>query len=427
MEIVPRLPSERVVRAVLGVSVILISTLSLAVALGFAETSPAHILVACLIGALLAAVLTRPLLKANAASRVEGSLDRFECIAVASGKSLFVAGLLAIIPRGFAAHVLGVVALVFALALAVVAMWRDRARVRFLRRVYAKEEPELCVERDTDVKGFELLPPVLSGTITDAVIAHVVRTSTYRTSGGPRPIARVVASLPKMIARLDLRSRTFAALAGVLVMATPLVLTSPLWHTPAVRAAVRVVEVPVAPSCAAAGPYFEDRLEAVEGIGRATLLTHDRDPSIAQGDGVLLVVPPSGGLASETTKARALAVARAVPCTDPLALTIADPSLRAFSIDATLTVEPGMDESAVLRDAEEQVRELFEANARSVYNEHVGFGASEKMLGYRVRYALKRVAGVKSAHVLIDGSEEDATLEPRDFPTLGALSLHAVR
>lgn len=427
MEIVPRLPSERVVRSVLGISVALVFALSLTVTLGFAESSVMHVAIAWAFGVPLALVLTRPLMKADAASRVEGSLDRFEHIAVAAGKSLFIAGLLAVVPRGTAAHVLGVVALVFALALVSVAMWRDRIRARFLRSVYAKEHPGFRVERDRDVHGYELLPPVLSGMITDAVIAHVAEAATYRTSGGPRPIARVTASLAKMMSRLDKRSRVGAALAGVLVMATPLVMTSPLWHTPVAHASLVAIEVPVAPSCAAAGPYFEDRLEAAPGIGRAALLTTAQDETIAAGDGVLLIVPDHGGVASDTTKARALAIARAIPCSDPLAITVADPNLRAFHLDATLTLEPDASESEVLRDADEQVRELFEPNVRAVYNEHFGFGATEKMLGYRARYALKRVPGVKSVHLIIDGDETDAVLGPRDFPTLASLTLHSVR
>jgi hypothetical protein len=425
MEIVPRLPSERVVRAVLGVSVVLVAALSLCVAFGFAEFSPAHFVVASAIGALLAAFLVRPLLRANAASRAEGSLDRFECVAVAAGRSLFVAGLLTVVARAPFAHVLGFVALGVALALVVTAMWRDRMRARFLRRVYAKEHEHLRIARDADVRGYELLPPLLSGMITDAVLAHVDMTATYRTSGAPRPIARVTASLSRMLARLEKRSRTSAGLAGVLVTATFVTSgASPLWHPPDPPRGTMMVEVPVAPSCAAAGPYFSERLEQIDGVARAALLTHSEDATIAPGDGVLLVAPNGGGIASDTLKAHALAVARSIPCNDPLALTVADPSVRSFAVDATLSLEPEVDEPTALADANAAVRELFEPNARAVFAEHVGFGATEKLFGYRVRFALRRVAGVKSAKLTVDGSDRDVALAPRDFPTLASLTLH---
>ncbi len=259
--------------------------------------------------------------------------------------------------------------------------------------------------------------------ITDAVIAHVEPTAaTYRTSSGPRPLARVTAALPAMLARLDKRSRIGAALSGVLAMATPVVMTSPLWHPPVAPAFLESVEVPVAPSCAEAAPYFSERLQSLEGVGRATLLTHRDDPSIAEGDGVILLVPSSGGTASDVMKSHALAVARSIPCTDKLALTISDPTFRAFDIHATLTLDASTDDEAAVRDAQDQLREIFEPNTRAIFNEHVGFGSTEKLLGSRVRYALKRVPGVKSVTVTFNGAD-DAPLAPRDFPTLASLDV----
>jgi len=428
VQILPRAPSERVARAVLLASIVVTSALSFAVVLSFAEPKAAHVVVACAIASLLAVVLTRPLVKANHASRVEGSLDRFECVALASSKSLFVAGLLAVVPRASIAHGLGVVALVYALGLVLIVVARDRARALFLRRVYENEHERLRIERDDDVCGYELLPPVVSGTITDAVIAHVEPTTTYRSSGGPRPIARVTKSLATMLARIDKRSRVAAALAGVLVMATPIVMTSPLWHPPqAPPIDVHSVEIPVAPTCADAAPYFSERIEALDGVGRATLLTHRDDPTIVEGDGVILLVTQTGELARDAMKSRALEVARSIPCTNKLALTVVDPTLRSFDLEAILIIDRGMDEATVAADANAEVREIFEPSARAIFNERVGFGATEKMLGYRVRYALRRVVGVRSVRLFVDGSDADPLLTPREFPRIASLKLHVTR
>lgn len=63
-----------------------------------------------------------------------------------------------------------------------------------------------------------------------------------------------------------------------------------------------------------------------------------------------------------------------------LELTIESSRNRAFDVRAVLALEPGANEASVLHDADEQVRELFEPNARSVYNEHLRFGAAESHL-----------------------------------------------
>ncbi len=476
MELVPRPLSERVVRGVLGSSVAMIAALCTAFALDVAGAScvvtvttslvvgafaivavrdayafwipvVASLLAtyalafglhdhagrdatAACVGAVFAAILIRPISRMHATTRIEGALDRFECVSITAGRSLFVVGVVAFLLREPALRAVSAVAATFGLALLGHATLRDRARVRFLRSVYAKEEPSYRIERDTDVRGYELLPPVLSGTITSAVIAHVnASPDTYRTSGGPRPLARVTSTLPGMLVRIEKRTRFAATLVGAFLSTTAVIAVTPFdWGTgkPAVaHAAVAPLE---APACRDARPYFSDEIQTkVDGIARATLLTGTQDPSIAPGAGVLVIVPTKGHAISDYVRARSLALAHGAPCKDKLSLRVEEAVYRSFAIDVTLVIEPGADEAAVRRDADEQVRELFERDARAVYNEHFAFGDAEKTFGYRIRHALRHVLGVKSVRLLIDGADKEVPLGPRDFPELASLAVHTSR
>ena len=432
MELQPRLPSERAIRSVVaGVG-------SLAAVSGYAfaidlvrASSVATVAAAVVLGSLMAwFVLIRPLVRVERATRVESALDRFECVARSASRTLLVCAALGLFARGALSHVLSVVSCVACLSVIAMAALRDRARVRALRRIYAGEDPSLRVVRDVDVRGYELLPPVLSGTLTNAVIAHVRSPSapvTYRDSHGPRPLARCDVALPKMLKRVTRRARASAGLAaGALGCALLLPFASHAHATRLANASVGATAIDV-PACTDARVYFADRLEN-GGFGRATLLTHAQDPSIAAGQGVLLVVP-QGQLrpATASEKDRALAIARDIPCKDKLALRVEDAQLRPFTVEATLVLEPAADEARVLSDATEQVRELFLPDSRTIFNEHTGFGESEKTFGYRVRHVLHHVQGVRGVRLTVNGSEHDLALEPRDFPTLESLTLHAER
>jgi len=411
------MPSERVVRAMLGVSVATIAAVTVGAGYGSLGRPGVALGLAC------AWLLARPLREADVASRVEGALDRLECVAVVSARSVFVAGLCALLTREAWVHLLGAAGVVFAFGLLALALVRDRARMRFLERVYANDHPSLRVERDADVRGWELLPPVVSGVITDAVIAHATAASaTYRTSDGPRPLARVASSLPRMMARLERRTRLAGALACGLACAASLVVVVP----PSARAtaAPRAFSCVIAPACRDAVPYFEDRLESLPGVTRATLLTHARDPNVAEGHGVILLAADPK---ADTTRANALALARSIPCREPLELTVEEARDRRFDVRAELVLEPGADRAATLRDAEARVRALFQPASRTVESEPVRLGVEEKTFGYRVRHALRHVTGVQAVRLTIDGRDADVPLAPRDFPTLGSLALSVAK
>ncbi len=374
--------------------------------------------------AVVAVLLVHPLSRAHGASALEAALDRFECVALLAGRSLFVVGIFGVLAHHVFVRTTGMAALCMALGLLAYVLWRDRARTRFLTRVYGKRDPSFRIERDDDVMGFELLPPLLSGTITDAVIAEVRPSATYRTSDGPRPVARVLSSLPRMLARLDRRTRIASTLTFALVCCSSLALITPFEWSSQPSRAVPSKPMPTAPTCHDARGYFAERLTSeVPGVGRATLLTHMEDASIAPNEGVILLVPHDASI-DEATRSRALAVAGAIPCRDKLALRVEEPRYRNFVVDAAVVVDPSANRDAVLRDADEQVRELFQPDARAVYNEHIDFGNVEKTFGYRLRHALRHVHGVRSVRLSINGGGDvDIPLGPRDFPRLQSLTL----
>ncbi|HEX4515176.1 MAG TPA: hypothetical protein VH054_16635 [Polyangiaceae bacterium] len=407
MELVPKIPSERLIRGV--------QLSSALVAIGLVVAAPNGLWK--IVAAAVALVIWRPMIRGRALA-IEGALDRLESVLVASSRSVSLAALFAFVAGGAIVRGLAVVAFAFAIALAVFALVRDRARSRFLARVYTGEVPELRVERDTEVRGFELLPPVLSGTITDAVIAHVSTRKDYRTSHGPRPLARVTRSFTKMAARLAKRQRAAVFGPSVALSCGALAVVVP-WSTSA-PARVETKSAITAPACRDAIPYFEERLQAIPGVGRATVVVREHD-------GLVVYVPKAGTTATPALDANVLGIARSIACDDKLELTLAQPRYVAFDVSAELTVDEDADAAAVQRDAEEQVRALFQPDAHALDNEHFGFGASERSFGYRVRHALRHVSGVKAVKLVIDGSGRDVPLDPTDFPALKSLSIGIVR
>jgi hypothetical protein len=406
MELVPKIPSERHVRTLHRVSALAIAVM--AVVTGAARHD---VWILPFLGGycflLWLTIRVRDV-------EIENAMDRLECTAMISARNVAVAAALTLVYGTWLARIFGVAGLLWAVALVVHALLRDRERAKFLSRVYAGEEPELRVVRDTDVRGFELLPAVLSGTLTDAVIAHTSATHDYRTSHGPRALARVTRSLAKMETRFAKRRRGAFVLAAL--TATPIFFVITWGIGPRGTPALAKAAPMNAPACRNAVPYFEERLQTIPGVGRATLIAREHD-------GLVVYAPKRGVIASPELDAKVLETARSIPCSDKLTLAVAQPRYVAFDVSAELAVDENADEAAVRRDAEEQVRALFQPDAHALDNEHFGFGATEKTFGYRVRHALRHVSGVRSVKLSIDGADREVPLEPTDFPTLHSLSI----
>jgi hypothetical protein len=221
-----------------------------------------------------------------------------------------------------------------------------------------------------------------------------------------------------MEARIGKRQRA-AILAPAVVMSCGALAVIAPWSMGAPARAETKPAI-AAPACRDAIPYFEERLQTIPGVGRATLVAHEHD-------GIVVYVPKAGTIATPALDSVVLETARSIACSDKLALTLAQPRYVAFDVSAELTIAEGADATATQRDAEEQVRALFQPDAHALDNEHFGFGASERSFGYRVRHALRHISGVKAVKLVIDGSDRDVPLDPTDFPTLKSLSVGVAR
>lgn len=361
------------------------------------------------------------------ATLVEGALDRLERLSLRAGISLALAGTVAVAAPSALPVVLGVGAWVMAGAVLGWALVRDRRRARFFRALYAGDVATHRISSDDDARGLEHLPPLLSGTLTDAVlVANDDGVETYRGGTARRPVARCQRDKRDALAVLERRGSLLVATLGVMLGVTPLAIGAHvrLASPPAPVALAAAAPVVTPPTCAEARPYFREALPAaVHGVGRAVLLTSEQDPTIAPGTGVLLLVPENGGSAPLEMRGAALSWAKRVPCRDKLSLDVGDPSYRPMTIAATVMLDGLVAKADVEREIRETVSEMFERDGRAVRVEHVDFGSEEKTFGYGVRYALRHVPGVKSVKVELNGRDGDEPMGPRDYPVLESFSL----
>jgi hypothetical protein len=211
-----------------------IAALGLTYVMAFALHERAwHDATAACAGAIVAAILLRPVVRSHAMATAEGALDRLEHVAVSASRSLFAVGLFGLVAHHALTRIVGAGALALVVGLLVATLWRDRVRARLLRRLYAGGDARFQIERDREVAGYELLPPLLSGTITNAVIVEIAGTpATYRNAYGPQPVARATVSLAKMLDRIEKRARLAGMLLAALVCCVTVLLVMPLDSSP---------------------------------------------------------------------------------------------------------------------------------------------------------------------------------------------------
>jgi hypothetical protein len=374
----------------------------------------------------LTALLWRSTLAELHMTSLEGALDRLERVGGRAALWTGVAGLAAVLVRSWAANLVGVVALASSAVTLLVLLRRDRRRRAFLRDVYAGTAADLVVVPEAEIRGFAALPPLLSGAMTDAVLAHkATGVDSYRAAAGLRPLARCQHTMRDALALLERRGSRMVMSLGVLLGAFPAVVVVHLRAPEPMAIAVAAGPSVVAPSCTEARAYFSEALPAaVPGVGRMALLTHAQDETIAVGEGLLLVLPEGEGSAPRSMLDAALDAARRVPCRDKLVLRVGEPDLHPVDVEAWITVDGIADRGAVEREADDVVRELFQRDARAVKTEHVDFGSEDKSVGYRIRYALQHVPGSRHVKLHVNGHDGEEQLSPREYPTLRSLLIH---
>ncbi len=375
--------------------------------------------------ALLATVLFGPALREHRVTLAEGALDRMERVGVRTGGGLAIAGVAAMAAPSAVAVGLGALAFASGVVSLAMILHRDRARAGFLRQVHRGEHGAFRVMAEAEAHGYETLPPLLSGSLTDAVLIRRddAGVASYRSSAAGRAVARCHLALRDALSPIERRGSAVMSMLGVAVAAAPFAAFLHV-HAPPPAPAHLATPMEVAPRCVDARAYFAERLpEDIHGLGRAVLLTRAQDRSIREGEGVLLLVPESGGVATAAMKAAALADARGIPCSDPLALRVEDPVYRSFDVSASLTVGLDASPATVASEAKVELAEIFEPNTRAVYNPHVDFGSEDQKMGWRLRDALQRIPGVTRVRLSLNGQEEDVPLAANEFPRLGTLEV----
>lgn len=361
------------------------------------------------------------------ATLVEGALDRLERLSLRAGIGLALAGTVAIAAPTTLAVVFGSVAWLLAGVVLASTLVRDRRRARFFRALYSGDVATHRISSDEDARGLEHLPPLLSGTLTDAVlVTNDAGVETYRGGTASRPVARCQRDKRDALAVLERRGSVLVATLGAMLGVTPLAIGAHVRLAAAPPPVALAAAAPLAapPTCVEARPYFREALPtAIHGVGRAVLLTTEQDPTIVPGTGVLLLVPESGGSAPLEMRGAALGWANRVPCRDKLSLDVGDPNYRPMTIAAAVTLDGLVAKADVEREIRETVSEMFERDGRAVRVEHVDFGSEEKSFGYGVRYALRHVPGVKSVKVELNGHDGDEPMGPRDYPVLESFTL----
>src|SRR5947209_12070463 len=117
MELVPKIPTERVIRGVQLAAVTVVMGLALSTTHGLWK----------LVALAIALLFVRPIVRSRDLA-IEGALDRLESVLVLAARSVSVAALFAYVLGGPVVRVFGVGAFAFALVLAIVALARARAR-----------------------------------------------------------------------------------------------------------------------------------------------------------------------------------------------------------------------------------------------------------------------------------------------------------
>ena len=309
----------------------------------------------------LTSLLWRPTLAELHMTSHEGALDRLERVGGRAAMLTGVAGLSAVLVRSWGANVVGALALASSAVTLLALLRRDRRRRMFLRALYAGTAAELVVVPEAEIRGFAGLPPLLSGAMTDAVLAHKASgIDSYRAGAGLRPLARCQLVARDALGLLERRGSRMVMSLGLLLGAFPAVVVVHLRAPAPLSVAAAAGPSLVVPTCVEARAYFSAALPAaVPGVGRMALLTHEQDETIAVGEGVVLVLPEGEGAASKPMLDAALAAARRVPCRDKLVLRVGEPELHPVDVEAWVTVDGIADRGGVQREADDVVRELF--------------------------------------------------------------------
>jgi hypothetical protein len=180
---------------------------------------------------------------------------------------------------------------------------------------------------------------------------------------------------------------------------------------------------------------FVAHAEEVTGVARALMLTSNEDPGLQENEGHLLVVPEGGGVPSAVLKAAVLAkVTTEKPGPITFLTTVMDPQYLAVNLSVKVYRQPGQVVATLGETLRANLAELFSITRKDgTKNMAVNFGGgyvtasggTDSSLPFSdVFNCVRDSEGVRKLGTMyLNGVSGDVVLRPREFPTLGSVTL----
>jgi uncharacterized phage protein gp47/JayE len=184
---------------------------------------------------------------------------------------------------------------------------------------------------------------------------------------------------------------------------------------------------------------FEINARRLPEVARALMLTSNEDASIEENSGILFVVPQGGGVPTGELKAQVLRqVTEVYPCTLTFRVRVQDPVYRRVNVAAIVFLLPGATPRDVRPRIQTALSEFFRITLPDqTPNRLVDFGFNIKdaigdpdgeVAWSDVLNVVRDVPGVRkvgdgSMGFTLNGSPMGVSLEVREFPVLGDVTL----
>lgn len=182
---------------------------------------------------------------------------------------------------------------------------------------------------------------------------------------------------------------------------------------------------------------FEIHSLRLPGVARALMLTSNEDASVLENTGHLYIIPVGGGLPSQTIKDDVLRQVTVVyPCTLTFQVFVKDPVFRTIGPSMIVYFQSGVNKVKCAASIRTNLTNFFNVqNADGSTNTLIDFGANIKksdgtivseLAISDVLNVVRDTSGVRKVPIgdfLLDGSNEDVPLAPKEFPKLGIVTI----
>jgi hypothetical protein len=186
---------------------------------------------------------------------------------------------------------------------------------------------------------------------------------------------------------------------------------------------------------------FEINARRLGGVARALMLTSNEDSSVAENTGILYVIPSGGGAPTSALKSLVLhQVTEVYPCTLTFQVSVQDPVYKKIDVYSRIFIRQGYSAT--------DVRDRIKANLAAYFrvsepdgtpNPLVDFGLNIKdqngnpvgeITWSDIFNVIRDTPGVRKIgdsrdDLTLNGLPADVTLQVREFPTLGTVTLRS--